>query len=472
MQPEKIGENTYQIPKTEEMNVPVRIYANETLLEQIKQDDTLKQAKNMAKLPGIEKHSTVMPDGHQGYGFPIGGVAAFNKEKGIISPGGIGFDINCGVRVLKTNLKAQDIKGKEKQLANILYQKVPVGLGKGGYIDTNKQELEEILEKGMQWMKENGHTEPGDLENCEENGQLPGKAEKVPEKAKKRGLNQIGSLGSGNHFLEIQTVQKIFNENTAEKYGLEPGQVLIMIHTGSRGLGHQTCSEYVRKFEQEFPEIKQKIPDKNLIYAPIQSQEAQDYKKAMYAAANYAWANRQGITQAVRNALTEIFEDLETKLLYDVCHNIAKEEKHTIKGEEKELIVHRKGATRSFPKEREEVPENYKQVGQPVLLPGSMGTSSYILSGGQKSLQLSFGSTAHGAGRLKSRTQAKKDHEGQRLQQLLEREGVTIKARSPETIAEEAPDAYKDIDQVIQVSDQLGIGQKVAKLTPVVNIKG
>lgn len=471
MKIDKIDQNIYNILE-EGMNVPAKIYASEALLEHIKDDNTLQQACNMAKLPGVEKHVCVMPDGHQGYGFPIGGVAAFDAETGIISPGAVGFDINCGVRVLKTDLKAQDIEGMEEQLANILYSKVPCGLGKGGYIDIDKDDLEEILEKGMEWMLENNHAEKEDLEHCEENGRLPGKAEKVPEKAKTRGLKQLGSLGSGNHFLEVQVVDEIFSQEKAEAFGLEEDRVLVMIHSGSRGLGHQTCSDYVREFEKAYPEVAEEIPEKNLIYAPINSQEAQDYKEAMYAAANFAWCNRQAITQAVRESFETLFDGPEVNLVYDVCHNIAKEETHDINGEEKDVIVHRKGATRAFPPGHEKIPEAYQETGQPVLIPGTMGTSSYILSGEEKSMDLSFGSTAHGAGRLKSRTQSKQDYWGGDIQKDLKREGIYVKAASGSTIAEEAPGSYKDVDDVIEVSDSLGIGKKVAKMRPVVNIKG
>ncbi|PSG98851.1 MAG: RNA-splicing ligase RtcB [Nanohaloarchaea archaeon SW_7_43_1] len=380
---------------------------------------------------------------------------------------------NCGVRVLKTDLNAEDIDGKEQQLANIMYSKIPVGLGKGGYLNTDKEDLREILDNGMEWMLENGHAHEEDLRRCEENGKLPGDHRKVPDDAIKRGLNQVGSLGSGNHFMEVQVVGEIFNEEKAEAYGLEANQVVIMIHSGSRGLGHETCTKYLRRFEKEYPEIAEAIPEKNLIYAPIEDVPAQDYKKAMYAAANYAWANRQALTQGIRECISTIFdEEVETELLYDVCHNIAKEETHEVEGKEKEVIVHRKGATRAMPAGREEVPEVYSEVGQPVLIPGSMGTSSYILSGGDNSLEISFGSTAHGAGRLKSRTQAKQDYWGEDIQKELEREGILVKADSGSTVAEEAPGVYKDIDEVIQVSDELGIGEKVVKILPVVNIKG
>ncbi|MFB6203235.1 MAG: RtcB family protein [Candidatus Nanohaloarchaea archaeon] len=471
MELEKVSGNIYQIPREGDMEVPARVYANEELLEEIKGDNTLEQVKNVATLPGIQKYSIVMPDGHQGYGFPIGGVAAVDNENGVISPGGIGYDINCGVRVLKTDLKYEDVRGREQQLANILFSKIPCGLGKGGYIDTDREDLEEILERGAEWMLENGHAKESDLENCEENGRLPGDPEKVPDDAKDRGVGQVGSLGSGNHFLEVQRVSDVYSD-VAEEYGLEEDQIVIMIHSGSRGLGHQTCTDYLRKFEKEYPEVVEKIPDKELIYAPIGDRLAEDYRDAMYAAANYAWANRQAITQGVRECLDTIFDGVETELLYDVCHNIAKEETHEVDGEEKELLVHRKGATRAFPAGREEVPEAYRDVGQPVLIPGSMGTSSYILRGGEKSLDLSFGSTAHGAGRLMSRTQAKEDYWGGDVKKELERDEIYVKAASGSTIAEEAPGAYKDVDEVIQVSDELGIGEKVARMRPVVNVKG
>jgi len=468
----QVDDNIYEIEKDGEMNVPGRIYASEELLEEIKGDDTLEQVRNMATIPGIEKYSIVMPDGHQGYGFPIGGVAAFDAEDGVISPGAIGYDVNCGVRVLKTDLKAQDIDGKEQQLANILYSKIPVGLGGDGYIDTDREDLIEILDRGMEWMLENGHAKKSDLKRCEESGKLPGDSEKVPKEAVDRGVNQVGSLGSGNHFLEVQIVDDIFDEEKAEVYGLEEDQVVVMIHSGSRGLGHQTCTEYLRKFEKNYPEIVEKISEKELIYAPIGDKHAEDYRDAMYAAANYAWCNRQAITKGVRDCFSRIFDSVEIEMVYDVCHNIAKEETHTVDGEERELIVHRKGATRAMPPGREEVPEVYQDVGQPVLIPGSMGTSSYILSGGARSLEISFGSTAHGAGRLMSRTQAKQDYWGEDVQNELEREGIFVKAASGSTIAEEAPGVYKDVDEVIQVSDDLGIGNKVAKMLPVVNIKG
>ncbi|MDZ7689065.1 MAG: RtcB family protein [Halobacteriales archaeon] len=469
---ERIDENIYEIPQDEEMNAPGRVYASEALLKEIKNDKTLEQTRNVATLPGIVKHSIVLPDGHQGYGFPIGGVAAFDAEDGIISPGGIGYDINCGVRLLQTNLNYRDIKGKEETLVNALYDAVPCGLGKGGYLNVDKDDLEGVLERGVEWMHDNGHATEEDLRRCEENGRLPGDPAKVPEEAKDRGVGQVGSLGSGNHFLEVQRVTDVFDDSAADAFGLREDQVVVMIHSGSRGLGHQTCTEYLRRFEKEYPERTAELADRELVYAPIADGLAQDYRDAMYASANFAWSNRQAMTQAVRHTLDRVFGGVETRLVYDVCHNVAKEETHEVDGEERDLIVHRKGATRAFPAGREEVPEVYADVGQPVLIPGSMGAHSYVLRGGENSLERSFGSTAHGAGRLMSRTQAKKDYWGGDVQDELREQEVYVKADSGATIAEEAPGVYKDVDEVIRVSDALGIGQKVARTLPVANIKG
>jgi tRNA-splicing ligase RtcB len=334
--------------------------------------------------------------------------------------------------------------------------------------------MNQVLERGMEWMQENGYATESDLERCEENGRLPGDPEKVPQKAKKRGMDQLGSLGSGNHFLEVQVVEEVFEREKAEAYGLEEGQVVVLIHCGSRGLGHQTCTEYIRSFEKQYPEIAEEIPDKNLIYGHLGDEVAEQYRSAMYAAANFAWANRQAITHRVRECLDTIFGDVETELVYDVCHNIAKEEVHIdADGEEKEMLVHRKGATRAMPAGRDEVPDVYSSVGQPVIIPGTMGTSSYVLSGEEGSLELSFGSSAHGAGRLKSRSQAKQDYWGEDVKRDLEiEEGVHIEAVSGSTVAEEAPGAYKDVDDVVDVTDGLGISARVARLRPVVNIKG
>ena len=469
---ERIEENVYEIPQDEEMNAPGRVYASEALLDEIKDDKTLEQTRNVATLPGIVKHSIVLPDGHQGYGFPIGGVAAFDAEDGIISPGGIGYDINCGVRLLQTSLDYNDIKGKEETLVNALYDAVPCGLGKGGYLNIDKDDLDGILERGVEWLLDEGHATEEDLRRCEENGRLPGNPAKVPDEAKDRGVGQVGSLGSGNHFLEVQRVTDVFDDSAAEAFGLHENQVVVMIHSGSRGLGHQTCTEYLRRFEKAYPERTAELVDRELVYAPIADGLAQDYRDAMYASANFAWANRQAMTQAVRHTLDRVFGGVDARLVYDVCHNVAKEETHTVDGEERDLLVHRKGATRAFPAGRKEVPEVYADVGQPVLIPGSMGAHSYVLRGGENSLERSFGSTAHGAGRLMSRTQAKKDYWGGDVQDELREQEVYVKAESGATIAEEAPGVYKDVDEVIRVSDALGIGQKVARTLPVANIKG
>jgi tRNA-splicing ligase RtcB len=473
MDPTEITENVYEIPREGGMHVPARVFASEPLLEKmVEEGQTLTQVRNAATLPGIQKYSLVLPDGHLGYGFPIGGVAAVSMDEGVISPGAIGFDINCGVRLLKTDLDYDDVRGREEDLVERLYDLVPCGLGKGAYVDTDREDIEGVLEGGVEWMRENGLAREADLEHCEESGRLPGDPDAVPEDAKKRGVHQVGSLGSGNHFLEIQRVTDVYDDETAESYGLREEQVVVMIHSGSRGLGHQICQEYIRRFEKEYPDLVDSLPDRQLVYAPIGDAPAENYRRAMYAAANFAWANRQAMTEAVREALGDLFGTDDVELVYDVCHNIAKEETHDVDGEAVETLVHRKGATRAFPAGHPKVPETYRGVGQPVLLPGSMGTHSYVLAGGERSMELTFGSTAHGAGRLKSRTQAKSDYDADALQQGLRGEGVFVKARSGETVAEEAPGAYKDVDEVVRVSDALGIGTKVARMRPVANVKG
>nr|WP_244531474.1 RtcB family protein [Halogranum amylolyticum] len=456
------------------MRVPARIYASEKLLEEMRApgDLTLKQVRNVATLPGIQRFAAVMPDGHQGYGFPIGGVAAVDMESGVISPGGIGFDINCGVRLLRTNLTYDDVRGLENDLVGALYRLIPTGTGKGGVVSIGLDNLEGILESGMMWMRDHGYATDADLEHCEENGRLPGDPSKVSEMAKQRGVKQLGSLGSGNHFLEVQRVAEIYDETPAAAFGLELDQVVVMIHSGSRGLGHQTCTDYIRRFEKAYPTVAASLPDRQLIYAPLADSLADDYRLGMYAAANFAWANRQAMTDAVRQVFAEFFDDPTVELVYDVCHNVAKEEPHEIDGRRKTVLVHRKGATRAFPAGREEVPVAYRDIGQPVFIPGSMGTHSYVLCGGPESLERSFGSTAHGAGRLKSRTQAKKEYRAGDLQRELREQQIYVRARSGATVAEEAPGAYKDIDEVVRVSDALGIGTTVARLRPVVNIKG
>ncbi len=478
MELEKISDHQWEIERKEGMNVPARVFASEKILEDMKEDKTLQQVQNIAHLPGIYKYSMVMPDGHQGYGFPIGGVAALSTKNGAISPGGVGYDINCGLKLLKTNLDADQVREKAEQLANILFQKVPLGLGKGGVKEFSSQsEFEKVLEKGGEWAVENGYGVEEDIEYCEENGKMAeADSSRISSKAKQRGMKQLGSLGSGNHFLEVQHVNKVFDKETAEKFGLKEDQVVVLIHSGSRGLGHQVCSDYLRKIEKEHPEVQEKIPDRELSYAPAKSKLADDYYKAMCGAANFAWANRQLIAHRVRECFEKIFgkswKDMDMYPLYDVAHNIAKKEKHNVEGDKKEFYVHRKGATRAFPAGREEVPESYRDIGQPVIIPGSMGTSSYIMKGGENSIDLTFGSTAHGAGRLMSRTKAKKTFHGKRVQNDLKHKNIIVKARSGGNIAEEAPGVYKDVDEVIKVSDDLGIAEKVARTIPLVNVKG
>ncbi|SDX67148.1 RtcB family protein [Halopenitus persicus] len=475
----QVRENVWEIPKADGMNVPARVFASESLLEEIGEDDTLTQLRNATHLPGMTKYALCMPDGHQGYGFPVGGVGAIDAEEGCISPGAIGYDINCGVRMVKTNLEYDDVRGREEELVDALFDRIPSGLGGGGIVEGDSDTVEAILEHGVEWAVDAGYGVETDLARCEDEGRRPdARPEFVPQKAKDRGRNQIGSLGSGNHFLEVQRVTDVFREDVADAYGLEPGQIVVLIHCGSRGLGHQTCTDYLREIEQRHGDLLEELPDKELAAAPAGSELAHEYYGAMCAAINYAWVNRQLITHRTRTVFGDVFDadpidDLGMELLYDVAHNIAKRETHVVDGEERDLYVHRKGATRAFPAGREEVPEVYRDVGQPVIIPGSMGAGSYVLRGGENSLDVSFGSTAHGAGRLMSRTQAKRDFWGGDVQDdLEEQEQIYVKAQSGATIAEEAPGVYKDVDEVVRVSDALGIGDTVARTFPVCNIKG
>ncbi|WP_373189059.1 RtcB family protein [Halolamina sp.] len=475
---ERVRENVWEIPKEGGMEVPARVLASEALLEQIGEDDSLQQLRNAAHLPGMTKYALCMPDGHQGYGFPIGGVGAIDAENGCISPGAVGFDINCGVRMLRTTLSYDDVRGHEEELVNVLFDAVPSGLGGGGVVNGTRDAVEAVLEHGVEWAVEEGYATEDDLAHCEDEGCRPdARPEFVSKKAKDRGMNQLGSLGSGNHFLEVQRVTDIFDEETGAAFGLAEDQIVVLIHCGSRGLGHQICSDYVRRIEQEHGDLLDSLPDKDLAAAPAGSELAEEYYGAMCAAVNFAWVNRQLITHRTREVFSDVFdapvEELGLELLYDVAHNIAKRETHDVDGEDRELFVHRKGATRAFPAGREEVPAAYRDVGQPVIIPGSMGAGSYVLKGGSRSLQETFGSTAHGAGRLMSRTQAKQEFWGDDVQDdLREQEHIYVKANSGATVAEEAPGVYKDVDEVVRVSDALDIGDKVARTFPVCNIKG
>jgi tRNA-splicing ligase RtcB len=475
---EKVRDCVWEIPKDGDMRVPARVLASEALLDEIAEDKTLEQLRNTTHLPGIQKYAICMPDGHQGYGFPVGGVAGIDAENGCISPGAVGYDINCGVRMLKTNLTYDDVEGHEEQLVDKLFANIPSGLGGGGIHDGSRDDVEAILDRGMDWTLEAGYAVEDDLAHCEDEGYRPdADPSKVSKKAKDRGMNQIGSLGSGNHFLEVQRVTDIYREDVAAEFGLEPDQIVVLIHCGSRGLGHQVCTDYLRDIEQTHQGLLDQLPDKELAAAPAGSQLAEDYYGAMCAAINFAWVNRQLIMHRTRRVFEQVFdrswEDMEMHLLYDVAHNIAKKEVHDVEGEDKELFVHRKGATRAFPAGRPELPSAYRDVGQPIIIPGSMGAGSYVLRGGENSLSETFGSTAHGAGRLMSRTQAKQEFWGEDVQDdLREQNHIYVKAQSGATVAEEAPGVYKDVDEVVRVSDALGIGDRVARTFPVCNIKG
>ncbi|MDH4212863.1 MAG: RtcB family protein [Candidatus Thorarchaeota archaeon] len=477
----KVAENIYEIPKGTQpcMRVPVRIYASEDLVKKMKQDATFTQATNAACIPGIYTHSIVLPDGHQGYGFPIGGVAATDYENGVISPGGVGYDINCGVRVLRTNLDEKDVRPKIRQLIDQLFADVPTGVGKQGKINLQSHKgVDEVLSGGARWAVEEGYGWEDDLENQEANGRLDiANPADVPGTAKERGLKQSGTLGSGNHFLEIQLVDEIYNEQAAKVMGItRKGQVMVMIHSGSRGLGHQVCSEFIRVMTQAMRKYKIDLPDRELCSAPTTSPEGQAYLGAMSAAANYAFANRQAMMHWTREAFSKIMgqspEDLDMGLIYDVAHNMGKVEEHEIQGKRTKVVVHRKGATRAFPPGHPDIPSKYRNIGQPVIIPGTMGTASYILLGNQRSMDLSFGSTAHGAGRFLSRTQAKRKFFGKEVQDQLATEGIIVKATQGVVIAEEAPGAYKDVDEVVRVSDSVGIATMAVRLRPIGVIKG
>lgn len=469
----KISEVVWEIPQSGKMNVPTRVFVSEKMLKKMQQDRTLEQGRNIATLPGIHKYACVMPDGHEGYGFPIGGVAALDFKKGGISPGGIGYDINCGVRLLQTNLTKKDIYPKIKELLESIFEHVPAGLGSSNIRVTNDQ-LNEILDKGAQWAVKNGYGIQEDLDHCEESGSMKTASHKaVSEKAKSRGRKQVATLGSGNHFLEIQFVDEIYDQKTAQAFGIkEKDQVTVMIHCGSRGLGHQVCSDYLREMERTFPDIIKKIPDKELIYAPAGHPLAEKYLKAMSAAANFAWCNRHVIAHQTRLAFKKIFPKAELKTVYDVAHNICKIEEHNINGKPTKVYMHRKGATRAFGPSRKELPKDYQGIGQPIILPGSMGTGSYILVGTDQGIEETFGSTAHGAGRVMSRHQALRQFRGEAVKRELESKKIFIKAASWKGIAEEAPGVYKDVDEVVEVSHKANIGKKVVRVRPIGVCKG
>jgi tRNA-splicing ligase RtcB len=476
----KIDDYRWKIPENYKtgMRVPGLIYASKEMLESIREEQALEQVANVAFLPGIVGYSFAMPDIHWGYGFPIGGVAAMDIKNGVISPGGVGYDINCGVRLLRTSLSEAEVRPRISQLINALFRDIPSGLGSEGKIKISQKEMNQLMVEGARWAVKRGLGLEEDLDVTEEGGCLTGAdPSKISDRAVKRGMPQAGTLGSGNHFLEIQVVKEIFDPHTASIMGItNVGQVLVLIHTGSRGFGHQICTDHLRIMEQAVSKYGIKLPDRQLACAPIESKEGQDYLAAMACAANYAWANRQCIAHWTRESFSKIFDRSPEKLgmrqVYDLAHNIAKIEEHAIDGRKARVCVHRKGATRAFPAGHEDTPKRYKEVGQPVLVPGDMGRCSFVAVGTERAMKESFGSTCHGAGRMLSRGAARRGIRGADVIRELESRGITVKAESVSALAEEASQAYKDITEVIDVVHQAGISRKVAMAVPMGVIKG
>ncbi len=469
--------NIWYIDAKPPMRVPVKMFTNEKLLDKVAHDGSIKQAVNVATLPGIVKASIVQADQHVGYGFSIGGVAAFDMNDGIVSPGGIGFDINCGVRLLATPLTLEEVRPKIKELLDRLFANCPVGVGSEALIRLSDEDYQDLMKRGAAWAVDKGYGTADDLAHCESKGCIPGAdPNKASRRAQKRGRKQLGTVGAGNHFIEVQYVEEVFDEDVANAYRMTgKGQVMVMIHCGSRGFGHQVCTDYIRRMEDEQPELVAGLADKNLIYAPLGSEIANDYFAAMCAAANYAFTNRHVLGHYVRKSFEEVFgKDVAAKIttVYDIAHNIAKKEMHTVDGKEQEVMLHRKGATRAFPPGFDELPAEYQPHGQPVLIPGSMGTCSYVMHGTDAAMNECFGSCAHGAGRLMSRFKANKEFSPDSVTAQLHKHKVEIKAASRKGITEEAPGAYKDVDQVIEVCHDSGIAKKVVKLIPVGVVKG
>jgi tRNA-splicing ligase RtcB (3'-phosphate/5'-hydroxy nucleic acid ligase) len=472
----QIDRYRWLVPRSaqEGMQTDALIYADEKLLEHILGDLSIEQAMNVACLPGIVGRSLAMPDIHQGYGFPIGGVAATDAQRGVISPGGVGFDINCGVRLLASTIDRELVTPKLRELVNQIFRDVPSGTGSEGPVPCSFEELNQVLERGAAWVVERGYGEPADLEFCEESGAMSGAdARKVSDRAKQRGRTQIGTLGSGNHFLEVQYVEKILEPEIAETFGLHVNQVVVLIHCGSRGLGHQVCTDFLKRMNEAMARYQISLPDRQLACVPLHSQEAKDYFAAMAAAANYAWANRQAITHFTRAAFRRIFgEEARLRVVYDVAHNMAKRERHRVGESERDVVVHRKGATRSFPAGMPELPDAYKDAGQPVLIPGSMGTASYVLVGTDRAMEETFGTVCHGAGRAMSRTAAKRGRDVRTEIKKLEDQGIILRSETRDGVLEEIPEAYKDIDEVVDVVHNAGLARKVARLRPMGVVKG
>jgi tRNA-splicing ligase RtcB len=477
---EKIDDFRWRIAKNYKpgMRVDGLIYTDEAMLRQIIEDQAPEQVANVAFLPGIVGCSMAMPDIHWGYGFAIGGVAAMRLSDGVVSPGGVGFDINCGVRLMRTNLMEEDIRPRLDRLADALFNAVPSGLGSKGKIRLNSKEIDEVLVKGSRWAVNNGYGRKEDLLATEEKGEMPGAdPERVSDRAKERGIPQLGTLGSGNHFLEVDLVDEIYEPEIAAAMGLERvGQVVLYVHCGSRGLGHQVADDYIKTMVRAMQKYGIEVPDRQLACAPVDSPEGQAYLGAMRGAANYAWANRQCITHWVREAFNRVMEIGEfqagLELIYDVTHNVAKIEEHEINGKREKLCVHRKGATRAFPPGHPDVPEQYRKIGQPILIPGDMGRVSYVLVGTERAMRETFGSTCHGAGRMKSRAAAKRQLRGSEVLAALKARGITVRAGSLSGLAEEASESYKDVNDVVNVVHNAGISKKVARTRPLIVIKG
>lgn len=475
----KIRDCLYELPAgtVSGMNVPAWIFLSEKLLKEV-EEGALQQAANIGCLPGIYKHSIALPDMHFGYGFPIGGVAALDAENGGLSPGGIGFDINCGVRLLRTNLTFDDVKPKLEQLVMQMFQNVPSGLGRGGKIKLTQQQIKEVLQTGARWAVSNGYGTERDLERLEEGGCMKtADPSKVSPRALQRGAPQLGSLGAGNHFLEIQKVDKIYKPDIAKIFGIEnEGQICVMIHTGSRGLGHEVCTEYLRIMETKFRDEIAKLPDRELVYAPAGTKECDDYFSAMSCAANFAWCNRQMMTHWIRDAITKVLgkkqQEIGLEVVYDVAHNIGKLEEHLIDGKRTKVYVHRKGGTRCFGPGSADIPAIYRAVGQPVLVPGDMGSASYVLVGTKTAENETFSSVCHGAGRLMSRHAALRQFRGEKVKASLASKGIFVQSASWTVLAEEAPGVYKDIHEVVRVCEVAGISQTVARLVPLGVVKG
>ena len=476
----KLDDFRFEIPRSYKpcMSTSAIIFSDDKLIQSVKADNAPEQAANVACMPGIVGRSMAMPDIHWGYGFPIGGVAAFDADSGVISPGGIGYDVNCGVKLVRTELTLKDVGQDIKRLVDTIFENVPSGVGEKGKLRLAGQQMDEVLEEGAGWAVKQGYGWEDDLTSCEESGMMKtADSSKVDVRAKQRGAPQLGTLGAGNHFLEIQKVERIFDPEAAKAFGINSvDQIVVSIHSGSRGCGHQIASDYIRIMESALKKYNINVPDKQLACAPVNSQEGQDCFKAMSAAANYAWANRQLILHWVRESFEHVLgrsaEEMGMGCVYDVAHNICKLEEHEFEGKKRKLYIHRKGATRAFDSTRSEVPQKYRAVGQPVLIPGDMGSASYVLLGTSNAMSETFGSTCHGAGRLMSRTSATKRFSANEVVSLLQSRGIYIKAASRDGIIEEAPGAYKDVDEVVRVAHGAGISKMVARLKPLGVMKG